>query len=71
MGQVYATVPIWREYTHGIDRKLSKAENPNPAILSGGSRGADIAGQEHLEYPPDTYILSLMSGAMLVIKLFF
>lgn len=39
------------------------------ATLSGGCRGADVAGQAHLEYPPDTYILSLMSVARLVLEL--
>lgn len=34
------------------------------ATLSGGYRGADAAGQAHLEYPPDTYILPVMSAAM-------
>ena len=27
------------------------------ATLSGGYRGADGAGQSHLEYPPNSYIL--------------
>ncbi|HEY53781.1 MAG TPA: hydrogenase iron-sulfur subunit [Caldilineae bacterium] len=34
------------------------------ATLSGGYRGADSAGQAHLEYPPNTYILPIMSAAM-------
>jgi F420-non-reducing hydrogenase iron-sulfur subunit len=34
------------------------------ATLSGGYRGADAAGQAHLEYPPNTYILPVMSAAM-------
>lgn len=34
------------------------------ATLSGGYRGADAAGQAHLEYPPSTYILPVMSAAM-------
>jgi F420-non-reducing hydrogenase iron-sulfur subunit len=34
------------------------------ATLSGGYRGADAAGQSHLEYAPDTYILPVMSTAM-------
>ncbi len=34
------------------------------ATLSGGYRGADSAGQAHLEYPPNTYILPVMSAAM-------
>lgn len=34
------------------------------ATLSGGYRGADSAGQEHMEYQPNTYILPVMSAAM-------
>jgi len=34
------------------------------ATLSGGYRGADAAGQEHLDYPPNTYILPVMSAAI-------
>jgi coenzyme F420-reducing hydrogenase delta subunit len=34
------------------------------ATLSGGYRGADAAGQSHLEYSPDTYILPVISAAM-------
>jgi F420-non-reducing hydrogenase iron-sulfur subunit len=34
------------------------------ATLSGGYRGADAAGQSHLDYPPNTYILPMMSAAM-------
>jgi len=34
------------------------------ATLSGGYRGADSTGQSHLEYPPNTYILPVMSAAM-------
>jgi len=34
------------------------------ATLSGGYRGADAAGQAHLEYPPYTYILPVMSAAI-------
>jgi len=34
------------------------------ATLSGGYRGADAAGQAHLEYPPNTFILPVMSAAM-------
>jgi len=34
------------------------------ATLSGGYRGADSAGQAHLNYPPNTYILPVMSAAM-------
>ena len=34
------------------------------ATLSGGYRGADAAGQSHLEYPPDTYILPVRSAAI-------
>jgi len=38
------------------------------ATLSGGYRGGDAAGQAHLEHPPDTYILPVMSAAMLVLE---
>jgi len=34
------------------------------ATLSGGYRGADSTGQSHLEYPPNTFILPVMSAAM-------
>jgi coenzyme F420-reducing hydrogenase delta subunit len=34
------------------------------ASLSGGYRGADATGQSHLAYPPNTYILPMMSAAM-------
>jgi F420-non-reducing hydrogenase iron-sulfur subunit len=34
------------------------------ATLSGGYRGADAAGQSHLEYPPNTYILPVRSAAI-------
>lgn len=34
------------------------------ATLAGGYRGADSAGQSHLEYPPNTYILPVMSSAI-------
>jgi len=68
MRQVFATIPLLRKFAKGIDRKLSKTENPNPATLSGGYRGADAAGQTHLEYPPNTYILPVMSTGMLVLE---
>jgi F420-non-reducing hydrogenase iron-sulfur subunit len=32
--------------------------------LSGGYRGADAAGQSHLEYPPNVYILPVRTAAM-------
>ena len=44
-----------------------KSQNPKILILatlSGGYRGADAAGQSHLEYPPDTYILPVRSAAI-------
>lgn len=44
-----------------------KGRNPKILILatlSGGYRGADAAGQSHLEYPPDTYILPVRSTAI-------
>jgi coenzyme F420-reducing hydrogenase delta subunit len=46
-----------------------EAKLPNPKILilatlAGGYRGADSAGQSHLEYPPNTYILPVMSSAI-------
>jgi coenzyme F420-reducing hydrogenase delta subunit len=34
------------------------------ATLSGGYRGADSAGQSHLEYPPNCYILPVRTAAM-------
>ena len=47
----------------------TSTNNNRPKILilgtlSGGYRGADSVGQEHLEYPPNTYILPVMSAAM-------
>jgi F420-non-reducing hydrogenase iron-sulfur subunit len=44
-----------------------KSRNPKILILatlSGGYRGADAAGQCHLEYPPDTYIFPVRSAAI-------
>lgn len=32
--------------------------------LSGGYRGADMVGQGHMDYPPNTYILPVMSTAI-------
>jgi F420-non-reducing hydrogenase iron-sulfur subunit len=34
------------------------------ASLSGGYRGADSVGQSHGDYPANTYILPMVSGAM-------
>ncbi len=34
------------------------------ATLSGGYRGADATGQAHLDYPPNTFILPVMSAAI-------
>jgi len=34
------------------------------ATLSGGYRGADAAGQSHLDYPPNCYILPVRTAAM-------
>ena len=34
------------------------------ATLSGGYRGADAAGQAHMDYPPNTYILPVKSAAI-------
>jgi F420-non-reducing hydrogenase iron-sulfur subunit len=34
------------------------------ATLAGGYRGADAAGQSHLEYAPNTYILPVRTTAM-------
>jgi F420-non-reducing hydrogenase iron-sulfur subunit len=34
------------------------------ATLSGGYRGADAAGQSHLEYAPDCYILPVRTAAI-------
>jgi len=48
---------------------VSQAQNRPPKILilatlSGGYRGADAAGQSHLEYLPNAYILPVMTAAM-------
>lgn len=40
------------------------------ATLSGGYRGADMTGQGHLEYPPNTYILPVMSSAIFTPKFY-
>jgi F420-non-reducing hydrogenase iron-sulfur subunit len=34
------------------------------ATLSGGYRGADATGQSHMDYPPNTYILPVMTAAL-------
>jgi len=34
------------------------------ATIAGGYRGADSTGQSHLDYPPNTYILPVMSAAI-------
>lgn len=34
------------------------------ATLSGGYRGADMVGQGHMDYPPNTYILPVRSSAI-------
>jgi coenzyme F420-reducing hydrogenase delta subunit len=34
------------------------------ATLSGGYRGADAAGQAHLDYPPNVFILPVITAAM-------
>jgi coenzyme F420-reducing hydrogenase delta subunit len=34
------------------------------ATLSGGYRGADAAGQSHLDYPPNVYILPARTSAI-------
>jgi coenzyme F420-reducing hydrogenase delta subunit len=48
---------------------VPQSQNRNPKILilatlSGGYRGADAAGQSHLEYPPNAYILPVMTAAI-------
>jgi F420-non-reducing hydrogenase iron-sulfur subunit len=48
---------------------VSQSQTQDPKILilatlSGGYRGADAAGQSHLEYPPNAYILPVMTAAM-------
>jgi F420-non-reducing hydrogenase iron-sulfur subunit len=47
------------------------AQRPSPgarilvlATLSGGYRGADAAGQSHLDYAPNTYILPVRTAAI-------
>jgi F420-non-reducing hydrogenase iron-sulfur subunit len=47
----------------------TKTQTPKPRILilatlSGGYRAADAAGQSHLEYLPNTYILPVRTSAM-------
>jgi coenzyme F420-reducing hydrogenase delta subunit len=45
----------------------TKSQHPKILILgtlSGGYAGADSTGQSHLEYPPNTYILPVMSPVM-------
>jgi coenzyme F420-reducing hydrogenase delta subunit len=34
------------------------------ATIAGGYRGADMVGQGHMDYPPNTYILPVMSAAI-------
>jgi F420-non-reducing hydrogenase iron-sulfur subunit len=48
---------------------VPRAQSQHPKILilatlSGGYRGADAAGQSHLEYPPNAYILPVMTAAI-------
>jgi F420-non-reducing hydrogenase iron-sulfur subunit len=48
---------------------VDKAQSNQPKILifgtlSGGYAGADSTGQSHLDYPPNTYILPVMSPVM-------
>jgi coenzyme F420-reducing hydrogenase delta subunit len=48
-------------------RTNTKASNSRILILatlSGGYRGADAAGQSHLGYPPNTYILPVRTAAI-------
>lgn len=40
------------------------------ATLSGGYRGADMVGQGHMDYPPNTYILPVMSSAIFPSKFY-
>jgi len=40
------------------------------ATLSGGYRGADMVGQGHMEYPPNTYILPVRSAAIFTPKFY-
>jgi coenzyme F420-reducing hydrogenase delta subunit len=47
----------------------TQGQSPSPKILvlatlSGGYRGADAAGQSHLDYAPNVYILPVMSSAI-------
>lgn len=53
--------------TQGHDAASDRARKPRILILatlSGGYRGADAAGQSHLEYPADTYILPVRTAAI-------
>lgn len=40
------------------------------ATIAGGYRGADMVGQGHMDYPPNTYILPVMSAAIFPPKFF-
>jgi F420-non-reducing hydrogenase iron-sulfur subunit len=40
------------------------------ATLSGGYRGADMVGQGHMDYPPNTFILPVMSSAIFPSKFY-
>ena len=40
------------------------------ATLSGGYRGADAAGQSHMDYPPNTYVLPIMTAALFPAKFY-
>jgi len=40
------------------------------ATLSGGYRGADMVGQGHMDYPPNTFILPVMSSAIFPAKFY-
>lgn len=46
---------------------MTQSQQPKILILgtlSGGYAGADSTGQSHMEYPPNTYILPVMSPVM-------
>jgi F420-non-reducing hydrogenase iron-sulfur subunit len=45
-------------------KKIARPKILILATLSGGYRGADSAGQSHLGYAPNTYILPVMSSAI-------
>lgn len=52
------------------DEVIKKTKILILATLSGGYRGADMTGQGHFEYPPNTYILPVMTSAIFTPKFY-